>query len=78
MRHTIEFLLLVSQFLVAGLHCRLREESGLVKASLRNMLPFVDRFRERKYPRDHFDLAALRVDDIGAFVRKHAAEFGTP
>jgi len=55
----------------------LREERGLAEAPLRNMLPFVDRFLAQKYPRDHFDLAALKVDDITTFVREQAAELGS-
>jgi len=52
----------------------LREERGLTQASVRNMLPFVDRFLAQKYPRDHFDFAALKADDITTFVRKQATE----
>lgn len=40
-------------------------------------MPFVDRFLAQKYPRDHFDFAALKVDDITSFVRKQATELGS-
>jgi site-specific recombinase XerD len=57
--------------------CYLREERGLAQASIRNMLLFVDRFLAQKYPRGHFDFAALKADDITAFVRKQAMELGS-
>jgi len=41
------------------------------------MLLFVDRFLAQKYPRDHFDFAALKWDDITTFVRKQATELGS-
>ena len=40
-------------------------------------MPFVDRFLAQKYPRDHFDFAALKVSDITSFVRKQATELGS-
>src|SRR5579863_5086702 len=40
--------------------CYLREERDLAYGSVRNMMPFVDRFLAQKYPREHFDFAALR------------------
>jgi hypothetical protein len=55
----------------------LREERGLAYGSIRNMMPFVDRFLAQKYPRNHFDFAALKVDDITSFVRKQATELGS-
>ena len=57
--------------------CYLREERGLAQASIRNMLLFVDRFLAQKYPRDRFDFAALKADDITTFVRKQATELGS-
>jgi hypothetical protein len=36
------------------------------------VLLFVDRFLAENYPRDGFDFAALKVDDIATFVRKQA------
>jgi site-specific recombinase XerD len=57
--------------------CYLREERGLAQASIRNMLLFVDRFLAQKYPRGHFDFAALKADDITTFVRKQATELGS-
>jgi hypothetical protein len=56
--------------------CYLREERGLAYGSVRNMMPFVDRFLAQKYPRDHFDFAALKAGDITSFVRKQATELG--
>jgi hypothetical protein len=41
------------------------------------MMPFVDRFLAQKYPRDHFDFAALKAGDITSFVRKQATELGS-
>jgi site-specific recombinase XerD len=41
------------------------------------MMPFVDRFLAQKYPREHFDSAALKVGDITSFVRKQATELGS-
>ena len=41
------------------------------------MMPFVDRFLAQKYPRGHFDFAALKVGDITSFVRKQATELGS-
>jgi site-specific recombinase XerD len=57
--------------------CYLLEERGLAQTSVRNMLPFVDRFLAQKYPRDRINFAALKADDITAFVRKQATELGT-
>ena len=45
--------------------------------TVRNMLPFVDRFLTQDYPRHYFDFAALQGDDITTFVRKQAAELGS-
>ena len=47
--------------------CYLREERDLAYGSVRNMLPFVDRFLAQKYPQDHFDFAALKAGDITSF-----------
>ena len=52
----------------------LREERGLAQESVRNMLLFVDRFLAEKYPRDHFDFASLKANDITTFVRKQATK----
>ena len=52
----------------------LREERGLAQESVRNMLLFVDRFLAEKYPRDHFDFATLKANDITTFVRKQATK----
>jgi site-specific recombinase XerD len=57
--------------------CYLRDERGLAQGSVRNMLLFVDRFLVEKYPRDHFDFAALNPENITAFVRKLATELGS-
>ena len=57
--------------------CYLREERDLAYGSVRNMVPFVDRFLAQKYPRDHVDFAALKVGDITSFVRKQATELGS-
>jgi integrase/recombinase XerD len=51
-----------------------REERGLAQESVRNMLLFVDRFLAEKYPRDHFDFASLKANDITTFVRKQATK----
>ena len=53
------------------------EERDLANGSVRNMVPFVDRFLAQKYPRGHFDFAALKVGDITSFVRKQATELGS-
>jgi site-specific recombinase XerD len=55
----------------------LREERDLANGSVRNMVPFVDRFLAQKYPRGHFDFGALKVGDITSFVRKQATELGS-
>ena len=55
----------------------LREERDLAYGSVRNMMPFVDRFLAQKYPRDHFDFAALKAGDITSFIRKQATELGS-
>ena len=52
----------------------LLEERGLAQESVRNMLLFVDRFLAEKYPRDHFDFASLKANDITTFVRKQATK----
>jgi site-specific recombinase XerC len=57
--------------------CYLREERGLAYGSVRNMMPFVDRFLAQKYPRDHFDFAALKAGNITSFIRKQATELGS-
>src|SRR5206468_1934151 len=57
--------------------CYLREERDLAHGSVRNMMPFVDRFLAQMYPRDHFDFAALKADEITSFVRKEATELGS-
>ena len=57
--------------------CYLREERGLAEGSIRNMVPFVDRFLAQKCLRDHLDLSALKASDITSFVRKQATELGS-
>src|SRR6202051_4066660 len=57
--------------------CYLRDERGLAQGSVRNMLLFVDRFLVEKYPRDHFDFAALKPEHITTFVRRQATELGS-
>jgi hypothetical protein len=47
--------------------CYLREERALAEGSIRNMMPFVDRFLAQKCPRDKFDLSALKATDIICF-----------
>ncbi|HTF64697.1 MAG TPA: hypothetical protein VK638_18615 [Edaphobacter sp.] len=55
----------------------LLEERGLAQGSVRNMLLFVDHFLVEKYPRDHFDFAALKPEHITTFVRRQATELGS-
>jgi hypothetical protein len=56
--------------------CYLLDERGLAQGSVRNMLLYVDRFLVEKYPRDHFDFAALKPVHITTFVRRQATELG--
>jgi site-specific recombinase XerD len=76
-RRTIEAVPAARETLLEKYRCYLREERDLAYGSVRNMMPFVDRFLAQKYPRDHFDFAALKVSDITSFVRKQATELGS-
>jgi integrase family protein with SAM-like domain len=76
-RRTIEAVPTACETLLEKYRCYLREERGLAHGSVRNMLPFVDRFLAQKYPRDHFDFAALKAGDITSFIRKQATELGS-
>jgi site-specific recombinase XerD len=76
-RSTIEAVPTARETLLEKYRCYLREERDLAYGSVRNMMPFVDRFLAQKYPRDHFDFAALKVGDITSFVRKQATELGS-
>ncbi len=76
-RRTIEAVPTARETLLEKYRCYLREERDLAYGSVRNMMPFVDRFLAQKYPRDHFDFAALKVGDITSFVRKQATELGS-
>ena len=76
-RRTIEAAPTERETLLETYRCYLREERGLAEASVRNMVPFVDRFLAQKYPRGHFDFAALTADDTTTFVRKQATELGS-
>jgi hypothetical protein len=51
--------------------------ADLPRGSVRNMLLFVDRFLVEKYPRAHFDFAALKPEHITTFVRSQATELGS-
>lgn len=55
----------------------LRDDRGLSDTTLPNMLMFVDRFLAARYPRDHFDFAALNPRDITTFVREETAELSS-
>jgi site-specific recombinase XerD len=57
--------------------CYLLDERGLAQGSVRNMLLFVDHFLVEKYPRDHFDFAALKPEHITTFVRRQATKLGS-
>jgi hypothetical protein len=76
-RRTIEAVPTARETLLEKYRCYLREERDLAYGSVRNMLPFVDRFLAQKYPREHFDFAALKVGDITSFVRKQATKLGS-
>ena len=76
-RRAIEAVPTARETLLEKYRCYLREERDLANGSVRNMVPFVDRFLAQKYPRDHFDFAALKVGDITSFVRKQATELGS-
>jgi hypothetical protein len=76
-RRTIEAVPTARETLLEKYRCYLREERDLAYGSVRNMLPFVDRFLAQKYPRNHFDFAAMKVGDITSFVRKQATELGS-
>ena len=76
-RCMIEAVPTAQETLLETYRCYLREERGLAEASIRNMLPFVDRFLAEKYPHHYFDLAALKAGDITTFVRKQATELGS-
>jgi len=41
------------------------------------MLLFVNRFLVQKYPRAHFDFAALKPEHVTTFVRGQATELGS-
>jgi len=76
-RRTIEVVPTARETLIEKYRSYLREERDLANGSVRNMIPFVDRFLAQKYPRDHFDFAALKAGDITAFIRKQATELGS-
>ena len=76
-RRTIEAVPTARETLLEKYRFYLREELHLAYGSVRNMMPFVDRFLAQNYPRDHFDFAALKVGDITSFVRNQATELGS-
>lgn len=65
------------EIVLENYRCYLHEERGLAQETVRNALPFVDRLLAQKYPRQNFDFAALKAEDITTFVRKQAAELGS-
>jgi hypothetical protein len=73
-RRSIEAVPSAREAVLDKYRCYLREERDLAYGSVRNMIPFVDCFLAQKYPRDHFDFAALKAGDITSFVRKQATE----
>jgi hypothetical protein len=76
-RRPIEAVPTVREKLLEKYRRYLREERNLAHGSVRNRMLFVDRFPAPKYPRDHFDFAALKAGDITSFVRKPATELGS-
>jgi site-specific recombinase XerD len=74
---TIEAVPTPREALLEEYRCYLLDERGLSQATARNVLPFVDRFLMRRFPRHHFDFPALNAKDVTAFVRKEAAGLGS-
>jgi site-specific recombinase XerD len=76
-QRTIEAVPTPREALLDEYRCYLRDERGLSQATVRNVLPFVDRFLVRRFPQHHFDFPALNAKDVTEFVRKEAAELGS-